>query len=78
MRYTKFYFMPDNQKPSDTQNAATDTFGKEKKRELDALAAGDMDTALDAREKMEAAKHPEPATGTADIGNASGTQSLGH
>jgi hypothetical protein len=63
-------------KPSDLNQGGT-AVGKDKKAENDALARNDLDAALDAHERQQAALHPPTATDTANVGTASGTPNVG-
>ncbi len=63
----------DAPQPSDAHNAGTAT-GQDQKDKVDALNRGDLDAALDASDKQQAAMHPDNASGTA---NASGTPNVG-
>ena len=50
-------------------------FGHDEQDKVNAINNGDLDAALDALDRQQAALHP-PASGTPDVGNASGTQNL--
>lgn len=63
----------DTPQPSDAQNAGT-ARGTDEQAKVDAINRGDLDAALDASDRQQAAMHPSNASGTA---NASGTPNVG-